>query len=794
MNELPIEIGRLERGLLMDFLNYLKERESCYLLWNEIQNSFVVYCYEVRAEPVKCEETTTYRFLRKIQELIIREDSFVVVYRYKLAVNYVYDIDKELNFSQISISEYLRIRDLIITGKHPDRNLLNIDFLPFYDYSPSIKDPKDIGQGVAFLNKVLSNKIFQDPENWNSKLFKFISIHKMDDQQLLIDKEKIRTLDTLKAQLDYMIEHIGAYENKKNQDPIYKEMKELGFTRGWGDNIGKIKETMQLLLDLFNNPDPQHLADFISRIPMISKIAIISPHGWFGQKNVLGKPDTGGQVVYILDQVRYLEKFLKESLSGTGLKIEPKIVVLTRLIPDHQETTCHLAREKIEDTDNCWIVRVPFRDKEGAEIPHWISRFHIWPHLEGFAEESKEVLENEFNGRPDLIIGNYSDGNMVATMLSNAFGVTQCNIAHALEKSKYIFSDLYWQEKEKDYNFSLQFTADLISMNMASFIITSTSQEITGTQDARGQYETYQFFSMPDLYHVRGGVNLFHPKFNVIPPGVPEDVYFPYSEEKRRDSEVRDRVSHWIFESDEEFIYGKLDDPQKVPIYSMARLDKIKNLTGLVESYATNEELRNMANLIVVGGTLKAEWAQDEEERSEVHRMYELFEKYNLHGSVRWIARTFKREESGEIYRVMADRRGVFVQPALFEAFGLTVIEAMASGLPTFATRFGGPSETIRDGEDGFLINPTLYDELSSMLLVFFIKSEEDPAYWDEISRNGIRRVHDSFNWTLYAQRLVRKAKLHGFWKYSVSIQAKEKLKLYCDLIYDDFIRKRLPE
>jgi glycosyltransferase involved in cell wall biosynthesis len=35
------------------------------------------------------------------------------------------------------------------------------------------------------------------------------------------------------------------------------------------------------------------------------------------------------------------------------------------------------------------------------------------------------------------------------------------------------------------------------------------------------------------------------------------------------------------------------------------------------------------------------------------------------------------------VYRVVADRRGAFVQPALFEAFGLTILEAMASGLPS---------------------------------------------------------------------------------------------------------------
>ena len=40
-----------------------------------------------------------------------------------------------------------------------------------------------------------------------------------------------------------------------------------------------------------------------------------------------------------------------------------------------------------------------------------------------------------------------------------------------------------------------------------------------------------------------------------------------------------------------------------------------------------------------------------------------------------------------------ADKHGAFVQPALYEAFGLTVVEAMSCGLPTFATIKGGPAE-----------------------------------------------------------------------------------------------------
>lgn len=55
---------------------------------------------------------------------------------------------------------------------------------------------------------------------------------------------------------------------------------------------------------------------------------------------------------------------------------------------------------------------------------------------------------------------------------------------------------------------------------------------------------------------------------------------------------------------------------------------------------------------------------------------------------------------------MVADTRGAFVQPALYEAFGLTVIEAMTCGLPTFATCNGGPSEIIKHGKSGFHINP----------------------------------------------------------------------------------------
>jgi sucrose synthase len=49
-------------------------------------------------------------------------------------------------------------------------------------------------------------------------------------------------------------------------------------------------------LDLIQAPDSNTLERFLCRLPLVFRVVILSPHGFFGQNNVLGLPDTGGQV------------------------------------------------------------------------------------------------------------------------------------------------------------------------------------------------------------------------------------------------------------------------------------------------------------------------------------------------------------------------------------------------------------------------------------------------------------------------------------------------------------------
>lgn len=107
---------------------------------------------------------------------------------------------------------------------------------------------------------------------------------------------------------------------------------------------------------------------------------------------------------------------------------------------------------------------------------------------------------------------------------------------------------------------------------------------------------------------------------------------------------------------------GYLEDRSKPVIFSMARLDKVKNITGLVEWYGQDKRLRDLVNLVVVGGLLDPTQSKDREEIEEINKMHSLINKYQLKGQIRWIKAQTDRVRNGELYRCIADSRGAFVQ------------------------------------------------------------------------------------------------------------------------------------
>jgi glycosyltransferase involved in cell wall biosynthesis len=97
-------------------------------------------------------------------------------------------------------------------------------------------------------------------------------------------------------------------------------------------------------------------------------------------------------------------------------------------------------------------------------------------------------------------------------------------------------------------------------------------------------------------------------------------------------------------------------------------------------------------------------------------------------------------------------RNDIFVLPSYREAFGIAYLEAMAAGLLTIGVTGQGPSQFIRNGENGFLVPPRDVEALAAALRELLTK---DSDRWCEIARQAQETVRNSYTWDSHARRLV---------------------------------------
>ena len=116
-------------------------------------------------------------------------------------------------------------------------------------------------------------------------------------------------------------------------------------------------------------------------------------------------------------------------------------------------------------------------------------------------------------------------------------------------------------------------------------------------------------------------------------------------------------------------------------------------------------------------------------------------------GSVAFVGFIDPKIGMGPLYRIATRSRGVFVNSALFEPFGLTILEASACGLPVVATKYGGPSEIITNNVNGVLVNPKNGAQIENALARIL----NNRKLWKKLSTNGIKNAA-SFSWSAMAK------------------------------------------
>ena len=434
------------------------------------------------------------------------------------------------------------------------------------------------------------------------------------------------------------------------------------------------------------------------------KITLISLHGLIRAKDAeLGcDADTGGQVKYVLELARELA-----SHPNVGA-----VELLTRQIIDPKVSDDY-AQLQESISDNAKIVRIPFGPKR------YLKKEALWPYIEMFVDQT--LVHFRRTGLPDIIHGHYADAGLAGAQLAQLLHIPYIFTGHSLgrvKRQRLSSGKTSPELLEKKYKFALRTEAEEIALETASMVVTSTSQEVSD------QYELYDHYEPS--------------RMEVIPPGV-DLTHFSPPDDHFAEPPIADELNRF------------LRDPSKPMILTMARPDERKNLEKLVQVYGESEQLREAANLVMVMGTRDDVRDLPKSQQHVINNVIYLIDKYDLYGSVAY-PKSHTPADVPDLYRLAVKRRGVFINPALTEPFGLTLLEAGATGLPIVATNDGGPRDIIGNCDNGLLVDPLDSDEIEHALL----RVLTEPDQWQQWSEAGITGTRKHYSWSKHVQRYLR--------------------------------------
>ncbi len=217
------------------------------------------------------------------------------------------------------------------------------------------------------------------------------------------------------------------------------------------------------------------------------RIMMISTHGYVAKEPELGKPDTGGQVVYVLE--------LSKCLARMGFIVD----VLTRRFEDQP------FQERI--SDRLRVVRIPcggdeFVPKETLceSIPEWVENTVRWTRSEKL--------------KYSLINSHYWDAGLAGQALANRFGLPHVHTPHSIGEWKRLNMDGTASELEKKYNFRKRIREEKVVYDECDLLVATTPMQ--------------RDILCASVYDVPTE------KIRVIPPGYDDQRFFPVSRSTRR--------------------------------------------------------------------------------------------------------------------------------------------------------------------------------------------------------------------------------------------------------------------
>ncbi|KAF6141492.1 hypothetical protein GIB67_000873 [Kingdonia uniflora] len=532
-------------------------------------------------------------------------------------------------------------------------------------------------------------------------------------------------------------------------------------------------------------------------------IVLISLHGLVRGENMeLGRDsDTGGQVKYVVE----LARALANTKGVYRVDLLTRQISSPDVDSSYAEPIEMLSSPSDEDDHGggAYIIRLPCgpRDREhvteirgksgnilfeiageyagpslghlspdkyfllyiGPDFNSYIAKESLWAHIPEFVDEALAHIVNmaraigdqvDQGGKPIwpyVIHGHYADAGEVAAHLSGALNVPMVLTGHSLGRNK--FEQLLKQGRHSredinsTYKIMRRIEGEELGLDSAEMVVTSTRQEI---EEQWGLYDGFDIKLERKLrVRKRRGVSCLGrhmPRMVVIPPGM-DFSYVTTQDTLEGDADLKLLIGSDRAQTKRHLppIWSEVmrffTNPHKPMILALSRPDPKKNVTTLLRAFGECRPLRELANLTLILGNRDDIEEMPSSSSTVLTTVIKLIDKYDLYGHVAY-PKHHKQTDVPEIYRLAAKTKGVFINPALVEPFGLTLIEAAAYGLPTVATKNGGPVDIHKALNNGLLIDPHDQNSIADALL----KLLADKNLWVECRKNGLKNIH-KFSW-----------------------------------------------
>ncbi|MCA9103596.1 MAG: glycosyltransferase, partial [Planctomycetales bacterium] len=208
----------------------------------------------------------------------------------------------------------------------------------------------------------------------------------------------------------------------------------------------------------------------------------ISTHGYVSAQPEFGKPDTGGQVVYVLE--------LAKCFGRLGFDVD----IYTRRFED--QSAVDVVDERVR------VVRIPCGGKE------FIPKETLCDHVPEWVKNTDEYVRS--NGLAYTFINShYWDAGLAGQSLANKWGIPHVHTPHSIGAWKRDHMDGDAEDLERKYNFRQRVREEKVIYDESDVLIATTPQQ--------RDLLTASAYDAP------------HEKISVIPPGYDDSRFFPMS-------------------------------------------------------------------------------------------------------------------------------------------------------------------------------------------------------------------------------------------------------------------------